>query len=945
MKQRSLLLALLLGALLFASCNKSLTPSDYVNPLVGTDFHGHTYPGAIVPFGMIQPGPDTRLEGWDGCSGYHYSDFDFYGFSHTHLNGTGCSDYGDVLIMPFSENYGLPKGKLDEREFHYTFSHDSEEAHPGYYKVRIDPEAITAELTCDERVACHHYSFNPSYDMPYRYGFIINLDHRDKLLSGGITMLGDLIVGYRESAAWNPDQHLYFAISCDQPFDQVEYRADSTQAIFYFAQGVKEATLYVAISSVDTLGAIRNLHYRPFRPFDEMRQEADSVWNKELSKIEIKGGTKEQKRCFYTALYHCFTSPYLFSDVDGRYRGQDNQIHHAEGSHQVYTVFSLWDTYRALHPLLTILDHKRTEDFIYTFLRHYEQGGELTMWELSAYETHCMIGYHAAPVILEAYKAGILDKWADSDKCKLLEAMIATANLPMLGRPEYAENGYLSSELENESVSKTLEYAYDDWCIAQYARLLRTAGLNADPNDSIYNTYVARSQSWKHILDPDGFMHPRRNGGFITPFDPTEINNHYTEANSWQYSTYVPHDVYGWIEMIGGPEKVEQLLDSMFFGSSKLSGRDQVDVTGLIGQYAHGNEPSHHAAYLYTYIGHPEKTQQIVSRILNEFYTSKPDGLCGNEDCGQMSAWYVLSAMGFYPVCPGSGEYVTVKPLFKNIVVHRGDGTTMNIDQKTWQAGKFYRDGQFFEKSISELAARERITPIPYFSDWKQRFDGEADITLKVRGDAQIYYTLDDSVPDTNSTLYTKPIRVSGDITITAVAYSPLTGYSKPATQQLTKFVTDKKLTYITKPDPQYYENGEEGLVDRLWGKPNYKVGGWQGWTGDMEVVIDLLSTKAVHKVGVSCLEDTRSWIFFPSAIEVSTSVDGKDYKPFAKVSTGYTPLAEQQGTASIQQFSSKGSANARYVKLKVCNYGKMPQWHVSAGEHAWLFIDEVIVD
>ena len=933
--------------LLLLSCSKQEKLTNYVNPFVGTDGHGHTYPGAIVPFGMIQPGPDTRLEGWDGCSGYHYSDDTVYGFSHTHLSGTGCEDYCDLLLMPVDESFDMRAGIIAKEDYRSHFSHSREKAAPGYYRVHLDACGVDVELTCEPRKAAHRYT----YSKPDGNGFVVDLRHRDKLLQGNIQFHDGLITGYRRSAAWNPDQKLFFAIASDVAFKSVTLSDDSTQALVRFADGTQKASLWVAISAVDVDGAVKNLNATPQLSFDEMRANADSVWESALAKIKVDGGSREQRRCFYTALYHCLTAPYLYSDADGRYRGQDDAIHQTDSNRSIYTVFSLWDTYRALHPLLTIIEPQRTEDFIYTILKHYEQGGETTMWELSAHETHCMIGYHAAPVVLEAAMSGLLDHWPDSSRFKLLEGLMATSNLVEYGRCDYARQGYLSSEVDNESVSKTLEYAYDDWCIARFASMIGTVEQEATFLNHIYDTYMRRSQSWKNLVDADGFMHPRRNGGFLTPFAPSEINNNFTEGNSWQYSTYVPHDVYGWIECLGGAEVAARFLDSLFFGSDKLSGRDQADVTGLIGQYAHGNEPSHHAAYLYTYVGQPEKTQQLVDRILNTLYSSKPEGLCGNEDCGQMSAWYVLSAMGFYPVCPGSGEYVTVKPVFKKITVHdcrpaagRQSATT-TIEASTWQAGRFWRDGRFFEGSESSLSPHDCMTPVPWFADWRPRFDSCRTVELSARGDADIYYTLDGSTPDTTSLRYTTPFAAVSDVSVKAVAYSPRTGYSNVVSQHLTRFVADKRLSYITPPDPQYYENGAEGLVDHLYGTVNYRVGGWQGWQGDMEVVVDLLASRPVHAVGVSCLEDTRSWIFYPSAIDVAVSDDADSWRPFASAQTGYIPVADPAGTKGLRQFAVKGNDSARYIRLKVQNFGPLPAWHISAGQQAWLFVDEVVVE
>ena len=698
-------------AVLFASCgNKPLT--SYVNPMVGTDGHGHTFPGAIVPFGMIQPSPDTRLDGWDGCSGYHYSDDTIYGFTHTHLSGTGCSDYGDVLIMPVkidgTFNDGFECHGYDDsldvpfrENYKSHFSHKNETARAGYYKVLLDRTNTIVELSADRRVAYHAYTYFDDHNN----AFVIDLHHRDVLLSGKIMLKDGMLVGWRESSAWNPDQHLHFAIRGDADLSKVLFDEDSTTAIVYLPDGVKRLELQVAISGVDIDGAIKNLNAAEYKSFDEARKGADDTWEASLAKLKVDGGSKEQKCCFYTALYHCMTSPYLWNDVDGRYRGTDNKIHAVDEGREVYTVFSLWDTYRALHPLLTQIEPERTVDFVYTAMKNFEQGGELPMWELASHETHCMIGYHAVPMMLEAYihlaePDGTIAGYSPN---QLLAAMVATSNRTPEQRA-YAAQGYLSSEVDNESVSKTLEYAYDDWCIAQMADF---AG-----DTAVAREYWIRSQSWQNIIDSNGFCHPKRNGGWLTPFDPTEVNNHFTEANSWQYSTYVPHDIAAWVEHIGGKNNALAFLDSLFEGHNAMSGRDQVDVTGLIGMYAHGNEPSHHAAWLYSLLGQPEKTEKYVHKILDELYSSQPDGLCGNEDCGQMSAWYVLASLGMYKVCPGSGIWVETKPVFKVDGFERAP-LTVNM---------FY-----------DCPDSLRITPCPVFDDWRMQMGEEK------QGEAMVY--------------------------------------------------------------------------------------------------------------------------------------------------------------------------------------------------------------
>ena len=924
-------LIILLAVVLFAACGEK-TLTSYVNPFVGTDGHGHTFPGAIVPFGQIQPSPDTRLEDWDGCSGYHYSDDTIYGFSHTHLSGTGCEDYGDVLLMPVDELQfrELKLWEPDMRDsYKRHFMHDNETAQAGYYKVMLDENGFpstTVELTADRRVAYHRYTYREEgYNV-----FVIDLKHRDVLLDGKISLTDDgLIVGHRHSSAWNPDQHLYFVICANVPFKEVRISSDSTQACVLLSR-TKQVELQVAISGVDIQGAVNNLNAAEYKDFDAARRGADSTWEAALGKLRVEGGTDEQKRCFYTALYHCMTSPYLWSDADGRYRGTDNEIHTVDPGREVYTVFSLWDTYRALHPLLTQIEPERTVDFVYTAMKNFEQGGELPMWELASHETHCMIGYHAVPMILEAYihlaePDGTLAGYTPK---QLLDAMVATSNRTEAHRA-YAAQGYLSSEIDNESVSKTLEYAYDDWCIAQMAEM---AGDTATAR-----TYWIRSQSWQNIIDSNGFAHAKRNGGWVTPFDPTEVNNHYTEANSWQYSTYVPHDFFSWVELVGGEDKAIEFLDSLFEGDNAMSGRDQADVTGLIGMYAHGNEPSHHAAWLYSMLGQPEKTEKYVHKILNELYTSKPDGLCGNEDCGQMSAWYVLSSLGMYEVCPGNGVWKTTKPIFKV--------------SNEWKVG--CREGLVMSFALPDSL---RITPCPVFDDWRMQMKGEKTGEVKVFTDKKVRFyspfkkdgglmpVLDCLEDRHNVTSFVVlPEAKEADVTFAAQVEGRL--MSQPVTQHLVRTSTDKHVTYLTQPAPQYTENGPEGMVDRIFGTTNYRIGGWQGWQGDMVAVVELDKEQTISSVGLDCLENMRSWIFFPKNVKVEYSLDGQSWKAYGEViNTQYAAIHARQEEYNTHIFTVSGTARAKYIKVTAMNYGPLPDWHVSAGEKAWIFVDEIIV-
>ena len=1028
-----LLIAIMAVAMCFAQ-------SEYVNPFVGTDKHGHTYPGAILPFGAIQLSPDTRLDGWDGCSGYHYSDSRIYGFSHTHLSGTGCSDYGDILVTPFT---GEPS--VINEKYALKFNHEGEYAEPGYYSVKFE-NGIRAELTAANYVGLHRYTFQTKG----KCGIIVDLQHRDKTLEAYMTLKANDLVGYRRSEAWNDDQYCAFSLKTSVPAESVVYYKDDNpvnikevkgtncKAVIYFPEGTKEVVVKVAISAVDMDGAINNqTEVRDF-DFDVVRNNAIKIWDKELGKISVESHNEEYMKIFYTAMYHSFTSPYLYSDLDGRYRGEDQKIHKTENGHKMYTVFSLWDTYRALHPLLNIIDQKRSGDFLYTFMNQYRQSGYLPMWELSSFETWCMIGYHAVPVILDAYVKGI----RDYDAKEMLQAMIATANLNKLGRPEYAKYGYVPGDMENESVSKTLEYAYDDWCIAKFAKAIG--------DEKVYQEYIRRAQSYKNLLDPKGFMHGRMNGGFVTPFNPREVNNFYTEANCWQYTTYVPHDFSTFIEMVGGQKSMELFLDRLFNSSSEMTGRDQADITGVIGQYAHGNEPSHHAAYLYNFVGKPDKTQAMVNKIMRSLYNSKPDGLCGNEDCGQMSAWYVFSALGFYPVCPGNNQYVIGYPLFDKAVLHLENGETLVITKNedkpyiqsvtvngnpltksyltydeiakggeiaftmgdtpssTWGKGK----GNL---PVNKIDLKDNIVPVPVFSTDKVTFQDQTRIALNVPkimdesrrdgGDAksktekeemtkiqkktldtrnnfhdprsgskdtqikaaelqrvsadsknssaslksqsmrgeqyEIYYTVDGQEPTPKTGIhYKEPILVDKDMTIKAVAVDAKGRTSRVAEAHYVRYTRDKDITYVTKPEPQYFAGGQVGLVDNLRGKENYRIGGWQGFTKDCELIIDLREKKPISIVGAGCLEEQRAWIFLPQGMEVYVSNDGKDYKLFGKMTV---KEARTEG-AHVEDLTVKGKAKARYVKIKIINYGKLPEWHLSAGENAWLFVDEVWV-
>ena len=968
---------------LTASSQQKLT--RYVDPFVGTGGHGHTFPGAIMPFGMVQLSPDTRLTGWDGCSGYHYSDNIIYGFSHTHLSGTGISDYGDILFMPTVGQMYLNalNGTDTTKGYASRFDHRNETAQPGYYSVKLDDENILVELTATPRAGMHRYTY-PRTDAA---NIILDLNHRDKVTDAGLRIIGaNTVVGWRRSEAWAKDQLVFFAAEFSQPFtlsgiavddkqraDFREASGKNIKACFRFnASSGAPILVKVGISATSIEGARKNLAAEiKGWDFDSVRQAASQAWESELRKIEVSGGTETQLKNFYTSLYHTMTAPNLFMDVDGQYRGRDFKNHHARGFEN-YTVFSLWDTFRAAHPLYTIIDQKRTADFIKTFLTQYDQGGRLPVWELAANETDTMIGYHAVSVIADAAAKGI----RGFDLQKAFEAMKHSADQNHFGLQGYKDHGYLEMEEERESVSKTLEYAYDDWCIAEVARML---GRSDD-----YRYYLRRAQSYKNIFDVEtGFMRPRSNGGWLTPFEPREVNFGFTEANSWQYTFFVPHDLSGLIDLMGGRQRFAEKLDTLFSAQSQTTGREQADITGLIGQYAHGNEPSHHMAYLYNYVGVPWKTQARVREILDNLYAPTPDGLIGNEDCGQMSAWYVLSAAGFYPVTPGSTVYVIGSPLFpevrfnlengKSFVIRAVNASERNVYvQSATLNGKqhnksYFQHGDLMAggKLVFRMGPRPNplwgsgprsepnsridgpgIVPTPVIKAAGQTFRGRLEISLAgIESEpVNLRYTIDGTEPGINSTKFTRPFFIDADTTVKAVAITPNLQRSLVVTAKYHRIPHDWKISLHSNYSSQYTGGGDFALIDGIRGTPNWSGGRWQGYQGkDFVAVLDLGTVQSVSRVGAGFLQDIGSWIWMPSRVEFELSVDGRTFSPAFSIAN---EVSEKHGGVVTKDFVKEISPQrARYIRLRALNFGKIPSWHPGSGGAAWIFVDEIMVE
>ncbi|KRA42500.1 sugar hydrolase [Pseudoxanthomonas sp. Root630] len=702
--------ALVSGGALAAPANVGDAAYQAVDPFIGTGGEGHTYPGATVPYGMVQLSPDTRIQprknGYGWAAGYRYDDTTIVGFSHTHFSGTGHSDLGDLLLMPTTGDLKLERGDPDKPRSGYTsrFRHATETAQPGYYAVTLDDHQVRAELTASLRVGMHRYTFPKGQPAHVVLDLRTSMyDYPGKVSWSRVRVRPDgTVTGFRETRGWAPGRQLYFAVRFSQPLaghqlhdteQDIPYKGfpppgdkDPRQraqiegrqlvAAFDIAPPADRSVLVkVAISPVSEEGAMANLDAEaPGWDFDGMRAAARQQWSDALGAVEAQG-TPAQRTSFYTALYHTLLGPTLFMDSDGRYRGPDNAVHQAKGWTN-YSTFSLWDTYRALHPLTTLVQpEQRTNDFVNSLLasRRESAYGVLPVWSFHGLETWCMIGYHAVPVIADAYMKGI--RGYDADEA--LQAMVASANHgPYDGIAAYRELGYVPIDEEGEAASKTLEYAYDDWTIAQMAQAMG--------KHEVADTFNRRAANWKHAFDPaTGFMRARkRDGAFREPFDPAAsgYGTDYTEGNAWQYSWYVPQDVAGLADAHGGSDALLQRLDAVFDAKVDPAVFEHMeDITGLIGWYAHGNEPSHHVAYLYAYAGQPWRTQARLKQIMDTQYAPRPDGLAGNDDLGQMSAWYVFTSLGFYPVTPGSNQYVLGRPFLPRATLHLPNGKRFTV--------------------------------------------------------------------------------------------------------------------------------------------------------------------------------------------------------------------------------------------------------------------------
>lgn len=955
----------------------------YVNPMIGTAGNGHTFPGPTLPHGLVQLSPDTDVNGWDLCSGYHYSNPTIMGFSYTHLSGTGVADYGDILFVPMTDKLKVIPGdeKNPDDGYRSRFDHKTEVAQPGYYSVILKDHQTKVELTATKRTGFQKYTFPKTKDA----FVLIDLFHgiQNVTQNSEIKIIGKNIVSGFRTSLGAAKYTVYFYAEFSKPFDDFgsvidnkiidkkrEAEGKDIKGYFKFdASENNEVVVKVGISFVSLKGAEENLKAEaPSWDFNKVRNDASEAWNKVLNKIQVEGGTENQKTVFYTALYHSLVCPNIFNDINGNYMGMDGKVHNSKNQ-DVYTVFSLWDTFRATHPLFTLIEPKIDNEMVETLIRKYQESGLLPVWELAGTETNIMIANHAIPVIVDAYMKGL----KNYDVEKAYEAIKHSTQTDLRGLKYYKKFGFVPADYESESVSKTLEFVYDDWCVAQMAKAL---GKKKD-----YEEYLSRAMNYINLFDTStGFMRARQNGNWAKNFDPIAINSDYTEANAWQYTFFVPQDVDGLIKLYGGKKNFISKLDEMFNLSSKLGGSFQADVTGMIGQYAQGNEPDQQTPYLYNYAGAPWKTQHITREIVDSLYKNTVDGLCGNDDCGQMSSWLVFTDMGFYPVCPGSNDYMIGSPLFDKVTINLDNGKKFVINAKNNSSENLYiqsaaLNGTNYNKSfithsditnggdlefvmssepnkswgssdnnlpISEISYHK--LPAPVIVSTKDFFNDTLQIKMNDSfGGGKIYYTTDGSMPTEKSTLYEHPITINKSTDFLARAFKDGINHSTLVEAKFYKYNNEYSVKLNTNFSPRYTGGGPNGLINQVEGGTDYRMKAWQGYEGNnLDAVIDLGSEKTIDGLFGQFLSTQSVWIFFPEEVQFSISDNGKDWKQIIDVKNKITPTNNPE----VKNLGKKiNPIKAKYIKVIAKNIGKCPSWHPGAGGKAWIFVDEIKIN
>ena len=875
---KKLILALAAAATLIAACKPTVTsPVDYVDPFIGTGFHGHTYPGATTPFGAVQLSPDNYRGVWDACSGYHYDRDSIIGFSHNHLSGTGCADLADILFHPTTKAVD-PSREGDIYE-HLKYSHKDESATPGYYSILFKDEGIKAELTATAHTGWHRYAWAKGKPhtliIDMNHGITDETIHEVELFQSGPAE----ICGMRRSTAWTPDEYIYFVAQFNQEFDGVQYVDDhkfaasaeecssnNRQIVLNFKDGEGQVIAKVGVSQVSYGNARYNLDVEGGSyafDFDAICNDTKAEWANFFGSIQVEGGTMAQKRSFYTALYHTAVVPNVTSDIGGGFRRNNGEISNARFG-KTYSTLSLWDTFRAWLPLSSLIYPGQLHDIVFSCLDMYQATGELPIWPLASGETDCMIGYHSVPFIVDAWFKGLVP---DLDPAFALEAMVESSNKNAKGSNYYKDLYYIPANKCREAVSAALEYAYDDWCIARFAEVLG--------NEEVAAEYYKRAQSFQNVFDGStGFLRGRNlDGSMVEPFNPVETSREYTEANAWQYRFFAPQDFKGLGDLLGGEEQFIAALDSIFTVSSETAGHVS-DMTGFVGQYVHGNEPSHHITYIYNWLGQPWKTQELTRRMMSEMYQDTPEGISGNEDCGQMSAWYIMTALGLYEACPGSLEFLLTTPLFDKVTIVLPNGKQLSITADDPAHNPYIQsvelNGRTIDKSYlkyieileggelhftlgkkpnKELWTAKEARPYSITSDenplispvWYTIEGGRIDLflehltmTLGSRTEgAEVHYTLDGSEPTLDSPLYTEPFTMTETTNVRAKAF-------KDGKESIEFNTTAQKCHYIEATAGDFTQNGV-----------NYKY-----YTGDFSCTDDILKLGTFVKEGTLATPD-----------------------------------------------------------------------------------------
>ena len=997
-------------AILSACSNKpGLNPVDYVDPLIGTDAQGHTFPGATTPFGMVQLSPSNDFKSWDWCSGYHYSDSILKGFAHTHVSGAGLAGLGDFLFMPTAGEVRVNPGTEENPDEGYRsrFSHRREVAKAGYYSVWLDDYNIGVELTSTPRVGFHRYSFEKGGMV----NVIIDPTHQimEKVLNAGIEIVSEKEVrGFKTSRGEAGERTAYFHAEFSKPFgDFGVSKADSvfqqtknssgenTKAYVRFNTNPGESIeVKVAVSFVSYEGAKRNLVAEARnKDFNQVHQEAVKMWEEKLGKIQIEGTSVEQKRIFYTGMYHSFISPNLISDVDGKYIVEGKEY---QSSFPQYSNFSTWDTYRALNPLFTIIEQEKTSEFVNSLVsRHTDSKVGLPVWELLGHDNVCMIGYNTVSPLADA----VLKDIKGIDAQKVYQAIKAASNSTEKHSPNYDRNGmeeyllfnYVPGEI-NSSVSKTVEQNYYDWCISRVADKLGYT------DEAEY--YRKRSLGYRNLFHHEsGFLFPKYSTGEWRKMDLNvwdDLKGNYVSGNIWGYSSYVPHDINGLKQLVERNQVFSEWLDNIFADTTSIEGTTHVDISGFIGKYGHGDEPSQHMAYLYNYTGEPWKTQELVRRIMDEFYSDRPDGLINNEDLGQMSAWYIFSALGFYPVCPGDLKYIIGIPKYDKTVVNLENGNTFtvmaknnkpgnkyiqsvtlngephnqsfithkqildggelvfvlgNTPNKNWGTGKNDIPFSAVKVDKNNRINNPSVTYKPYDPDPGIVFEGTHKIILTCNTPgARIHYTLNGEIPTEKSKEYRKAIEITKTTELKAIAFSDslkpslvfekeyLAGRSFKDLPGYPKFQLETKAEKYGAPDGSL-------LMDQEIGTNHFADGKWTGWSGsDMVATIDFGKKTSFKNISVGYLTNTGVWIFPPKFIFVLISDDNTKFRKIAELKT-IQPQAPSTSITISRQILNLNNAKGRYLKVEARNMGKIPEWHGAAGLEPWMFIDEILIN